>query len=75
MSVSLMQYDEIRCNSARGCSTFFQAVPAACCYSGETRRQAREEGWVTGVQQAWSSVRRHLPRLDSCPAHADEGKR
>jgi hypothetical protein len=71
VSVSLMQYDEIHCDYHRGCPAFFQAVPIGCCYSGETRRQARDEGWETGVQQSRSPGSRvHLRRLDFCPAHA-----
>jgi len=74
MSVASIAFDQIDCNSKRGCRAFFQASPVGCCYSTETRRQAREEGWVTGIQQGWSSARRHLPRLDFCPEHAEEGR-
>lgn len=74
MSISAIQLDSILCNSKHGCPKWFDATPVGCCYSDETRRQARAEGWVTGVQQAWSSQTRHLPRLDFCPEHANEGR-
>ena len=70
VSVSLVQYDMILCNHHRGCAAFFQASPIGCCYSAETRRQAREEGWVVNVKDGWarsSAYRR--PRLDFCPKH------
>lgn len=73
MTISAVALDQINCNSRYGCPAFFQAGPIGCCYSAETRRQARAEGWATGIQQRYSSQTRHLPRLDYCPEHRSEG--
>lgn len=70
MSVSRVQLDRIECDYGRGCPEFYEGDPIGCCYSRETRQQARALGWQVNVQQ-YRSSRLRLPRLDFCPKHRE----